>query len=107
MFKKFFAAFALVAIMFTGSVEAADHWVAETSKANIYVRDESIRWTPSGTNCRVTIICVPKYGGGAVVREPVYLLGVDDDNWYVTEGPRIDIVDGFHRDVIEYLLSVR
>jgi len=107
MFKKFFAAFALVAIMFTGSVEAADHWVAETSKANIYVRDENVRWSSDGTVCRATIVCAPKYSGGAVVREPVYMYNLDENIWYISEGQHIDVVDGFHWNVLDYILSLR
>jgi len=107
MFKKFFAAFALVAIMFTGSVEAADHWVAETSKANIYVRDETVHWASTGTCCGVTIVCVPKYSGSAVVRKQAYMLNRDENIWYVSEGDRINAVDGFFWNVLDYILSLR
>lgn len=107
MFKKFFAAFALVAIMFTGSVEAADYWVAETSKANIYVRDETVHWASTGTCCNATIVCVPKYSGKAVVRNQAYLYNRDEDAWYVAEGQHIEPIDGFYWNVLDYVLSLR
>lgn len=92
------------------AAEAADHWVSTTSKAEIYVRDETVVWSCRDGRCDVTLVCVPKYGGKTVFRPVIFMVDTSDGTWLCLDkswNNRLTPVSGFYADALEYLFTLR
>lgn len=116
MKKTVLAMFFACAIVFGAQIgtpttaEAADHWVSTTSKAEIYVRDETAVWSCRDGRCDVTLVCVPRYGGKTVFRPVIFMVDTSDGTWLCLDkswNNRLTPVSGFYADALEYLFTLR
>lgn len=92
------------------AAEAADHWVSTTSKAEIYVRDETAVWSCRDGRCDATLVCVPKYGGKTVFLPIIFMVDTSDGTWLYLDRKstnRLTPVYGFYADALEYLFTLR
>ena len=93
----------------TFSVDAADYWVGSNYGEQVYVRDETIRWSYRGARCDALVLYVNNHNGRVRSIKTAYFIGTDDGNWYFSDenNTKSSLVLGIHKNILAFLMNYR